>query len=277
MRSSTAVKGKGICRGVVLSLPQLTIKENFLPLDLRALDVVLGMQWLQLMGKMEANWPTLTSNFCQGGRELPLRGKVSLKRLTRKWKPQDQGFLVKLRTLIATNSRDQERTVATIQPKVQELLLEYSDLFRDPTKLPPRRMVDHIIPLKEGQSLVNVRPYRYPHVQKAEIERLISDMLTAGVIIPSVSPFSSLIILVKKKNGSWRFCVDYRTLINVTIPDKFPIPLVEELLDELHGSTIYSKIDLKSGYHQIRMAMIFINRYFEPMKGIMNLWLCCLG
>lgn len=74
MVSGTATKGKGICRGVVLSLTELTIKEDFLPLDLGTLDVVLRMQWLQLMGKMEADWPALTLNFCRGGSELSPKG-----------------------------------------------------------------------------------------------------------------------------------------------------------------------------------------------------------
>lgn len=100
---------------------------------------------------------------------------------------------------------------------------------------------------------MNARPYRHSPLQKDEIERQIADMLAAGIVQPSVSPFASPVLLVKKKDGSWRFCVDYRRLNSLTIKNKFLLPIVDELLDELAGTQFFSKLDLRDGYHQIRM------------------------
>jgi len=124
-------------------------------------------------------------------------------------------------------------------------------VFGTPTSLPPPRFHDHYIPFVEGSQLVKVKPYRYPHSQKEEIEKLVNGMLEEGIIHPSKNPFSFPIILVKKKDGSWRVCTDYGALNSITIKDTFPIPTVDELIDELYEAVFFSKLDFKSGYHQI--------------------------
>ncbi|XP_068639376.1 uncharacterized protein [Aristolochia californica] len=112
----------------------------------------------------------------------------------------------------------------------------------------------------DGSDVVDVRSYRYPHLQKDEIERQCQAMLQQGLIRNSRSPFFSPILLMKKHDGTWRFCVDYRELNALTVKDKFPIPVVEELLNELHRSWVFTKLDLRSWYHQIRMHPVDIEK-----------------
>lgn len=120
--------------------------------------------------------------------------------------------------------------------------------------LPPKRAVDHQIPLVPGAEPVKVRPYRYSPIQKSEIEKQLKQMLSQGVIRPSASPFASPVLLVRKKDGTWRFCVDYRYLNAITVKHKYPMAVVDELLDELAGSQWFTKLDFRSGYHQIYMV-----------------------
>jgi len=137
--------------------------------------------------------------------------------------------------------------------QVEQLLDRYQEIFQDPKKLPPERAYDHTIPLLPMAIPVNARPYRYSPLHKGEIERQVREMLDAGLIIPSTSPFASPVLLIQKKDGSWRFCVDYRRLNDMTIKNRFPMPLIEEIIEELAGSCYFTKLDMKSGYHQVRM------------------------
>jgi hypothetical protein len=136
---------------------------------------------------------------------------------------------------------------------IQAVLDKFPDVFSEPSDMPPKRDCDHAITLLPDAKVVNQRYYRLPHHQKDAMEDIIKTMIQNKVIRPSISPYSSPAIMVKKKDSAWRFCNDFRKLNAQTVKNKFPIPVIEDLLDELHGSKIFSKIDLRSGYHQIRM------------------------
>lgn len=139
--------------------------------------------------------------------------------------------------------------------RVQVTLAEYEDVFREPTELPPLRPGhNHSIVLREGTYPINLKPYRYSAEQKDVIEQQVKELLQHGMLQESSSPFSAPIVLVKKKDGSWRMCIDYRELNKGTIKNQYPIPLVEDLLDELHMAKWFTKLDLRAGYHQIRMV-----------------------
>jgi hypothetical protein len=135
------------------------------------------------------------------------------------------------------------------------LLAHFTDIFAEPTGLPPQWDRDHRIILVPGAAPVAVRPYRYPVAHKDELERQCTTMIDQGIVRRSESAFSSSVLLIKKPDGSWRFCVDYRALNTLTVKDAFPIPVVEELLDELNGARFFTKLDLRLGYHQVRMRV----------------------
>lgn len=157
---------------------------------------------------------------------------------------------------------------------LDSLLADYTEIFGDPTGLPPPRVQDHRIRLEAGSLPVAVRPYRYPALQKDELERQCVEMLERGLIRRSTSAFSSPVLLVKKRDGTWRFSVDYRALNGITIKDKFPIPVV----DELKGARFFTKRDLRSGYHQVRMAPEDIHKtVFRTHEGLFEFVVMAFG
>jgi hypothetical protein len=118
---------------------------------------------------------------------------------------------------------------------------------------PPDRGFEHTIELEEGSKPLITTPYHHPRRFKDEIEKAIKELLAMGHIRPNNSPFASLVVLVLKKDGTMSMCIDYRALKKKTIKNRYPIPRIKDLIDELHGAVFFSKIHLRSGYHQINI------------------------
>jgi hypothetical protein len=139
-------------------------------------------------------------------------------------------------------------------PEIHGIIDKHGKVFGPiPPGVPPDRGFVHIIELEEGENLVITTPYKHPKKYKDEIEKAIKELLDMRHIRPSSNPFSSSVVLVKKNDGTMHMCIEFRELNKKTIKNRYPIPRIDELLDELHGAIYFTKIDLRFGYHQINM------------------------
>jgi hypothetical protein len=222
------------------------------------------MDWLENYNTMQCDWLQKKIGFIHNGQMVTLQGvvpqpeehvkEISAEQLLKLQKGNDLWALVML-SQPADNSIHQEQYSSIELPsQIKEIIHEFQELFKTPDELPPNRTYDRAISLLPDVVPINCRPYRYSPQQKDEIERQVANMLQAGLIAPSISPFASPVLLVKKKDGSWKFCVDYRKLNVMTIKNKFPMAVIDEFLDEIAGAAYFSKLDLSSGFHQIRMV-----------------------
>ena len=145
--------------------------------------------------------------------------------------------------------------VPVLPSKMTELLQDYKDVFpeENPSVLPPVRGIEHQIDFIPGATLPNRPAYRTNPAETKELQRQVDELMAKGHIKESMSPCAVPVLLVPKKDGSWRMCVDCRAINNITVKYRHPIPRLDDMLYELHGSSIFSKIDLKNGYHQIRL------------------------
>jgi hypothetical protein len=239
-----------------VKLGNYTLTDTFYVVDLSDTDVVLGVQWLYSLGEIGFNYQTLTMSFRDAsGSRVVLRGMstgapraVSTKRMERIFHHGDVAYAAECWITTQKDSEGREQ----YHPQIRELLGQYEPVFGlIPPGRPPDRGFEHMIELEAGPTPVITAPYRHPKKFKDEIEKAIKELLAMGHIRPNRSPFASSVVLVLKKDGTLRMCIDYRALNKKTIKNRYPIPRIDELMDELHGAVFFSKIDLRSGYHQI--------------------------
>ncbi|XP_058788145.1 uncharacterized protein LOC131662390 [Vicia villosa] len=259
----------GLCPQVPITLQNHLFFIPFYLLPIEGADVVLGMEWLRTLGPILADFSIPKLSFTYNNKEITITGDSKTSPTPSSYNQLCQllhtDSVASIHLLIFQQTPDSplnpdppltnplDTLPQSLPPEIHSVLTSHASIFQPPSGLPPSRPHDHSIPLTPNTNPVNIKPYRCPHSQKEAMTTIINDMLQEGIIKPSNSPYSSPVLLVRKKDGSWRFCVDYRALNAITIPDRFPIPTIDELFDELGSASWFTKIDLRSGYHQIRV------------------------
>jgi hypothetical protein len=144
-----------------------------------------------------------------------------------------------------------------IQAKMEELKLKFKDQFGKKliqSDHPRQYAISEMIQLPPGTKIPNRPLRRYPPVEQAEIEKQVQEMLDQGLVEPSTSPNGAPVLLVRKPDGTWRFCIDYRALNTVTIKQGYPLPRIDDLLDKIQGSQYFSSMDLLQGFYQLPLV-----------------------
>jgi hypothetical protein len=222
------VASASVCPNVKFFIDSEEFVLDLFVIPLADYEMVLGVQWLRTLGPILWDFAHARTSCWRDDHRVEWRG-------------------------VPTPSTPAAINTVETTYLMSALLRDFEDVFTVPTGLLPPHCLNHRIHLQPGTTPIAVHPYRYPQLVKDELERQCHDMIKQGIIRHSTSTYSSLVLLVKKQDGSWRFCVEYRALNAKTICDMFPIPVVDELLDELRGVCFFSKLDLRSGYHQVRM------------------------
>ncbi|KAL0540965.1 hypothetical protein IC582_020991 [Cucumis melo] len=225
---------------------------TLLVLDMQDFDVILGMDWLSAnhanidcFGKEVVFNPRSGASFKFRGAGMVCIPKViSAMKASKLLSHGTWGILASV-----VDIREPEVSLSS-EPVVRE----YPDVFPDELPgLPPPREVDFAIELEPGTAPISRAPYRMAPAELKELKVQLQELLDKGFIRPSESPWGAPVLFVKKKDGSMRLCIDYRELNKVTVKNRYPLLRIDDLFDQLQGATFFSKIDRRSGYHQLRI------------------------
>lgn len=271
MANGSKCNSDRIVESAVVKIGSYKDTVSFTALELNQYDAILGMPWL------EKNNPKI--DFRNRSVELKNNQTIDVETATSK---NDTAYIIPSRRthsstvnstvnnndlyLVYVNSledgsidiqvNNMSAQASSVDENILELLKKFDDVFPSdlPSGLPPSRIIDHRIDIIPGSSPPSIATYRMSPSELDELKKQIEELVSHGFIRPSKSPYGAPVLFVKKKDGSIRMCIDYRALNKITIKNKYPLPRVDELFDRLRGAKYFSKIDLRSGYHQVRIA-----------------------
>ncbi|XP_043813425.1 uncharacterized protein LOC122721247 [Manihot esculenta] len=241
-----------VYRDCVVKLGDHELLVDLIPLCLQDLDVILGMDWLSrhhatidcFEKSVVFNSPE-GSKFTFFGERRLLSSYVIFAMTTRKM--LRKGCQAYLAYVVDSNLEG---------PKLEDIPVvnEFPDVFPEELPgLPPDREIEFSIDLNPSTTPISMAPYRMAPAELKELKAQLQELLDKGFIRPSVSPWGAPVLFVKKKDGSLRLCIDYRQLNRVTVRNKYPLPRIDDLFDQLQGAKVFSEIDLRSGYHQLEI------------------------
>ena len=243
-----------VYRGCVIEIHGVTFSIDLIPTPMNGIDVIVGVDWMFRNRATVVVAEQLVRIQDPSGGELVVYGEGRGKRLAfcsvakaRKYLQRGcAGYLV-----YAMTDQTERRKLAVADVPV---VSEFPDVFpEDLPGIPPDRQVEFGIDLIPGSAPVARTPYRLAPPELQELASQLQELSEKGFIRPSSSPWGAPILFVKKKDGSHRMCIDYRELNKVTIKNRYPLPRIDDLFDQLQGAAWFSKIDLRSGYHQLKV------------------------
>jgi hypothetical protein len=218
------------CKDVNIEIQGMKFLANLIVLEAVDLDVILGMDWLTTKkGFIDCYNRIVTLTNCHGK-------------------------TVKFGTRGISKSQEKLNQVDTIELNKVPVVCEYPDVFPEELPgMPPDREIEFVIELAPGTAPIYRKPFRMASTELVELKKQIKELLEKGYVQPSSSPWGSPVLFAKKKDGTLRLCIDYRALNMVTIKNKYPLPRINDLFDQLAEAKVFSKIDLRSGYQQLRI------------------------
>ncbi|GKA57792.1 putative reverse transcriptase domain-containing protein, partial [Tanacetum coccineum] len=248
-----------ILKGCILNFLNHQFNINSMLVELGSFDAIIGMDWL---AKYQAvivcaekivriPWRNKTLIIHWDGSNQGNMTQLNIISCTKTQKYMERGFPIFLAHVSAKEVEDKsEKKRLEEVPIVQDFLEVFPE---DLSGLPPTRQVEFQIDLVPGAAPVARAPYRLAPSEMKELSEQLKELSDKGFIRPSSSPWGAPVLFVKKKDGSFRMCIDYRELNKLTVKNRYPLPRIDDLFDQLQGSSVYSKIDLRSGYHQLRV------------------------